>query len=160
MISIIIPTLDEEKILASTLQTLAATLTLPHEVIVSDGGSSDRTVDLARQNGASVVVFSGPGRQTIAQGRNDGAEVARGDFLVFLDADCIIPEPDRFFTRALAHFRKNPNLVGLTVCLRVSPEVETFADRLVFGVANLGLRIANNVVRRGHSFGEFQMIRQ
>ena len=160
MISIIIPTLDEEKILASTLQTLAATLTLPHEVIVSDGGSSDRTVDLARQNGASVVVFSGPGRQTIAQGRNDGAEVARGDYLVFLDADCIIPEPDRFFTRALAHFNNSPNLVGLTVNLRVFPEDETFGDRLVFAIANLGLRVANNVIRRGHSFGEFQMVRQ
>jgi glycosyltransferase involved in cell wall biosynthesis len=160
MISIVIPTLDEEKIIGSTLRALSATLTLPHEVIVSDGGSSDRTAELARQNGASVVVFAGSGRQTIAQGRNDGAAAARGAFLVFLDADCVIPEPDRFFTRALAHFEQDPGLVGLTVNLRVSPEMETFGDRLVFGVANLGLRFANNLLGRGHSFGEFQMIRR
>jgi glycosyltransferase involved in cell wall biosynthesis len=160
MISIIIPTRDEEKIIASTLQALANTLTLPYEVIVSDGGSADRTAELARQNGATVLVFSGPGRQTIAQGRNDGAAAARGKFLVFLDADCIIPEPDRFFTRALGHFRDNPKLVGLTARLRVFPQDETFGDKVVFGIANLGLRLANNVLRRGHSFGEFQMIRQ
>jgi glycosyltransferase involved in cell wall biosynthesis len=144
----------------STLQTLAATLTLPHEVIVSDGGSGDRTAELARQNDAAVVVFPGPGRQTIGQGRNDGAAAARGEFLVFLDADCVIPQPNRFFTRALAHFHDNPKLVGLTARLRVFPQDETFGDRLVFGIANLGLRVANNVMRRGHSFGEFQMIRR
>jgi len=39
MISIIIPTFNEEKVIESTLLTLTSTLTLPHEVIVSDGGS-------------------------------------------------------------------------------------------------------------------------
>ena len=37
---------------------------------------------------------------------------------------------------------------------------ETFGDWLVFGAANLGLTITNNLLRRGHSFGEFQMIRR
>jgi GT2 family glycosyltransferase len=45
MISIIIPTFNEEKLIESTLLTLTSALTLPHEVIVSDGGSSDRTVE-------------------------------------------------------------------------------------------------------------------
>jgi glycosyltransferase involved in cell wall biosynthesis len=160
MISIVIPTLNEEKIIGSTLRTLAATLTLPHEVIVSDGGSADLTADLAAQHGAHVVIFSGPGRQTIAQGRNDGATASGGDFLVFLDADCVIPDPDRVFARALGHFERDPGLVGLTAYVRVFPTDETFADRLVFGIANLGNRIANNVMRRGRSFGEFQMIRR
>ena len=93
MISIIIPTLNEAKIIESTLRTLAATLTLPHEVIVSDGGSSDRTAELAARYANTVVVYSGASRQTIGEGRNDGAKVAAGDFLVFLDADCVVPEP-------------------------------------------------------------------
>ena len=160
MISIIIPTFNEEKVIESTLHILASTLTHPHEVIVSDGGSSDRTVELAAKYAATVVVFSGPGRQTIAQGRNDGAKTARGEFFIFLDADCVIPEPDRFFTQALSQFRKYPNLVALTAYLRVFPREETFGDRLVHGVANLGLRLKNNVFSRGESFGEFQMIRQ
>jgi hypothetical protein len=69
----------------------------------------------------AVVIFSRPGRQTIAQGGNDRAKTARGDFFIFLDADCIIPEPDRFFTQALSQFRKYPNLVALTAYLRVFP---------------------------------------
>jgi glycosyltransferase involved in cell wall biosynthesis len=160
MISIIIPTLNEEKIIESTLCILASNLTIPHEVIVSDGGSSDRTVELAKKYATAVVVFSDPGRQTIAQGRNDGARAALGDFFVFLDADCVIPEPDAFFTQAFSQFKKNPKLVALTACLRVFPQGETFGDKLIFGAANLGLRLTNNVFNRGESFGEFQMIRK
>jgi glycosyltransferase involved in cell wall biosynthesis len=160
MISIIIPTLNEAKIIESTLRTLAATLTLPHEVIVSDGGSTDRTTELAARYANTVVVHSGAVRQTIGGGRNDGAKAAIGDFLVFLDADCVIPEPDRFFAQALAYFERDPGLVGLTACLRVFPADETLGDKLVSGVANLGLRVANNVLKRGASFGEFQMIRR
>jgi glycosyltransferase involved in cell wall biosynthesis len=160
IISIIIPTLNEAKIIESTLRTLAATLTLPHEVIVSDGSSSDRTAELAARYANTVVVFSGAGRQTIGAGRNAGAKAAAGDFLVFLDADCIIPEPDRFFAQALAHFERDPGLVGLTAYLRVFPADETLGDKLVSGIANLGLRVANNILKRGASFGEFQMIRR
>jgi glycosyltransferase involved in cell wall biosynthesis len=160
MISIIIPTFNEAKIIESTLRTLAATLTLPHEVIVSDGGSTDRTTELAARYANTVVVYSGAVRQTIGGGRNDGAKAAMGDFLVFLDADCVIPEPDRFFAQALAYFESDPGLVGLTACLRVFPADETLGDKLVSGVANLGLRVANNVLKRGASFGEFQMIRR
>ena len=57
MISIIIPTLNEEKIIEATLCTLTSTLTIPHEVIVSDGGSSDRTVELAKKYAGAVVFF-------------------------------------------------------------------------------------------------------
>jgi glycosyltransferase involved in cell wall biosynthesis len=160
MISIIIPTLNEAKIIGSTLRTLAATLTLPHEVIVSDGGSSDRTAELAAPYANTLVVYSGTGRQTIGQGRNDGAKAATGDFLVFLDADCVIPEPDRFFAQALAHFERDPGLVGLTAYLRVFPADETLGDKLVSRITNLGLRVANNILKRGASFGEFQMIRR
>jgi glycosyltransferase involved in cell wall biosynthesis len=160
VISIIIPTLNEAKIIESTLRTLAATLTFPHEVIVSDGGSSDRTAELAAQYANTVVVFSGIGRQTIGEGRNDGAKAAVGEFLVFLDADCVIPEPDRFFAQALAHFAGDPALAGLTAYLRVFPADETLGDKFVSRIANLGLRVANNMLKRGAAFGEFQMIRR
>jgi len=160
VLSIVIPTLNEAKIIERTLQTLAATLTLPHEIIVSDGGSSDATMVLARPYTTRIVEHPGPGRQTIAAGRNAGAAAARGDFLVFLDADCVIPDPDRFFARAIGHFERNPKLVALTAFLRVFRGEETFGDRLVFGVANLGLWISNNLLRKGHSFGDFQMIRR
>jgi len=161
MLSIIIPTYNEEKLIAATLGTLKSTLTLPHEIIVSDGGSTDRTVELAKPYASKVVTASEPGRPTVSQGRNAGAGIAAaGEFYIFLDADCAIPEPDRFFTRAMSRFAADPHLVGLSVCLRGFPTEETLGDRIVFGIANLALRFWNNVLNRGHAFGAFQMIRQ
>ena len=86
MISIIIPTLDEERslppLLAAILQERAA-----HEVIVVDGGSQDRTLEVARDRGVRTLV-SRPGRGV---GISTGAEVSRGDVLFFLHADSTLP---------------------------------------------------------------------
>ena len=57
-----------EKVIEATLRTLNSALTLPLGIIVSDGGGSHRTVELARKFAAAVVVFSAPSHQTIAQG--------------------------------------------------------------------------------------------
>ena len=49
--------------------------------------------------------------------------------------------PKRF-----SQFRKYQNLVALTAYLRVVPREETFGDKLVRGIATLGLRLKNNIV--------------
>lgn len=161
MISIIIPTLQEEKAIRGTLCSLKEELSLPHEIIVSDGGSSDRTVELARPLVDKVVVYQGATRQTIAQGRNDGAKVARGEFLLFLDADCAMPQPDDFLARALSHFQADTNLVALTGNVRVFPDKATLRDRIVFGAMNFAARVQCNVLGGGGCVGgEFQMVRK
>jgi glycosyltransferase involved in cell wall biosynthesis len=157
-ISIIIPTLQEEKVIAATLSALE--FSIPHEIIVSDGGSSDATVALARPLADQVLVHSGPTRQTISQGRNAGAALARGEFLIFLDADCTVQNPELFFREALRQFRENQKLVGLTARLRVLPDEETFSDKIVFGLTNTVTRFRNNVWQKGDApGGEFQMVR-
>jgi glycosyltransferase involved in cell wall biosynthesis len=160
MISIIFPTLNEEKVIGKLLQALKSGLTTPYELIVSDGGSVDKTVEIAREWADRIVVHSGPGRQTIAAGRNQGAAVARGKYLVFMDADSRISDPDFFFARALKQFEAHPRLVALTARVRVYTETETFMDRLVFDLLSLFIRLLNNVFHRGESTGEFQMIRK
>lgn len=80
-ISIIIPTLNEEKCIASLLEQL---ITMPHqEIIVCDGGSTDDTLKICSEYPVKVVQTQrGRGRQL-----NYGASVARGEILFFLHAD-------------------------------------------------------------------------
>lgn len=79
-LSVIIPTLNEAPRIADTIDD---TLNPDAEIIVSDGGSIDRTADIARSRGTRVVI-GGRGR---AQQQNRGAAAARGEVLLFLHAD-------------------------------------------------------------------------
>jgi glycosyltransferase involved in cell wall biosynthesis len=160
MISVIIPTLNEESVIEKTLTLLKSELTLPHEIIVSDGKSTDKTVAIARGLADIVVAYNEPARQTIAQGRNAGARASHGDILAFMDADCSFSDPNDFFARALKHFENNPKLVALTVSVRVIPKLETFSDKLVFISLNNYFRILNNLLKLNIAAGEFQMIRR
>ncbi len=158
MISFIIPTLNEESVLEKTLVSLRE-YHGPHEVIVSDGRSTDATQDIARRLADRLIVYQGTKRQTIGQGRNDGAAVARGEFLVFLDADTVIPSPDDFFRTALERFAADQRLVGFIVHLRVAPSAATLADRIIFFVGDCVHFLYNNVLHIGASPGDFQMVR-
>jgi rSAM/selenodomain-associated transferase 2 len=80
-VSVIIPTLNEATCIAETIRGLRRQG--PHEIIVADGGSTDGTPDLAAA--ADLVVAGPPGR---AVQMNAGAARARGDYLLFLHADC------------------------------------------------------------------------
>lgn len=88
-ISIIIPTLNEEKSISQCLETV---VNIPGiEVIVSDGGSTDRTVEIAGQHRDVNVVSSLTGRGIQM---NNGATCANGEILLFLHADCILSRED------------------------------------------------------------------
>ena len=160
MISIIIPTRNEEKIIAATLANFKDKMTLPHELIVTDGASTDKTVEIARTLADKVAAHTGPERQTIAGGRNAGAALATGEFLVFMDADCSLLDPDSFFRLALKNFDDYKKLVALTGWLRVLPQFETLPDKIVFVSQNIWMMFLNNALHYGLSpGGEFQMMR-
>ena len=109
MISLIIPTYNEEKAIGETLSHLTRKLTLPHEIIVSDDKSLDLTVSTARKY-TNKVLSPEHKHISIAANRNAGAQKATGDFLVFMDADSSMLDPDAFFTRALADFSDHPEI--------------------------------------------------
>jgi len=89
-ISVVIPAFNEEKLLPATLASVRAAAVAFEargwvtETIVCDNNSTDRTAEIARADGATVVFE--PVNQ-IARARNAGAARASGDWLVFVDAD-------------------------------------------------------------------------
>jgi rSAM/selenodomain-associated transferase 2 len=88
MLSIISPCLDEQEGIAATLATLAPLRARGAEVIVADGGSRDDTV--ARATPLADLVIAAPrGR---ARQMNAGAMRARGEILLFLHADSLLPD--------------------------------------------------------------------
>ena len=87
--SVIVPAYNEEKYLArclTSLQRLSAELCF--ETIVVDNASTDRTKEIARDQGARVVFEP---RRGIARALQTGADAARGEILAFTDADTFVP---------------------------------------------------------------------
>lgn len=100
MISIIIPTLNEEDFLPGLLRSIKKQTFKDFELIVADAGSKDKTVEIAKKYGCLVV---GGGRP--AKGRNEGAKLAKGDLLLFLDADTKLPSKN-FLKKILKEFKE------------------------------------------------------
>ena len=89
MLSVIIPTLNEEKYLPQLLDSIKGQVFSDYEIIVSDGQSIDRTRAIAREYGCRVIDSSD--KLCPAHQRNKGAEIAKGETLLFLDADTRLP---------------------------------------------------------------------
>jgi glycosyltransferase involved in cell wall biosynthesis len=103
-VSVIIPTLNEEKMIGKCLESLAESC-YPldrFEVILVDNGSTDHTLEIARSFSTRLrlTILQRPG-VNISALRNLGAAAAEGEVLAFLDADCSIPV--NWFENAVLH---------------------------------------------------------
>jgi len=91
-VSIIVPARNEEASLADCLQSLVGQTGVAHEIIVVDDGSTDGTREIAESFAGVRVISPGPLPEGWT-GKNNavvaGAEVARGDWLLFTDADTV-----------------------------------------------------------------------
>jgi len=85
MLSIIIPTLNEEDNLQKLLDSIGSQDFKNYEIIVADAGSKDKTKKIAENYGCKITKGGLP-----ARGRNAGAKIARGKTLLFLDADVVL----------------------------------------------------------------------
>jgi glycosyltransferase involved in cell wall biosynthesis len=107
--SIIVPTLNEEKHIKFLLGSIKDQSSVSFETLIVDGGSRDGTANIARQHNAKVVVLPGYGEFV---SRNVGAKIARGKLLLFTCADIVFPEG--LFRKIIEKFEKNPELIALT----------------------------------------------
>lgn len=108
--SVIIPAYNEEKYLPAALSAVykaIETVPMAGEVVVVDNNSTDRTAAIAAEFGARVVFE--PVNQ-ISRSRNTGAKAARGDYLVFVDADTVVTPS--LLNRALDNLDRGSNCCG------------------------------------------------
>lgn len=123
-VSIVIPAFNEEKYIESVLQRVFS-LDYPremYEVIIVDNGSTDNTVDLARKYTDKVYLYEGV---KVGAVRNFGVSKARGEYIAFLDSDCV--PPVSWLVDAFKYIDANGcDVIGGTCLLREDPTwVET-----------------------------------
>ncbi|MCG6896046.1 MAG: glycosyltransferase [Thiocapsa sp.] len=130
--SVIIPALNESKLLPGLLDRLDRQTFRDFEVVVADAGSSDGTREICKSRG---VVLTDGGMPAV--GRNRGAALARGEWLFFLDAD-VMPPPD-FLAKALGEMTAEG--IRLATC-SFEPDSDRPLDQLLFELANLYVRLS------------------
>ncbi len=159
--SIIIPTLNEEKLLPFLLQQLANKVfkeKYDYEIIISDGGSSDKTVEIASQYSDIIKIHNSNVRQNIAEGRNLGAKYANGDILIFLNGDILLSGVDKFFDYIENNFF-NSKYLAMTCFVKVFPKEEKLSDKIFHTVFNNYFRLINDL-GIGMGRGECHVIRK
>jgi len=135
MISVIIPTFNEEENIAQCLVSLSHQ-TLPrseYEIIVVDGGSKDATCEIAKKYADQVFVQTS---RKVGGARNDGVKAAKGEIIATTDADCILPPA--WLDRIAEDFKK-PGIV--LVYGPVYPIEEGIGNRFSLFLANSFSRI-------------------
>ncbi len=130
-VSIIIPALNEEKYLPRLLNSIKTQSFKDYEIIVADANSKDKTKKIAKQFGCKVVRGGLP-----PLGRNNGAKIAKGNLLLFIDADVILPFD--FFEKTLGEFEKKN--FGIATCAAY-PYDGKFVDFFLVGWSNVFIRM-------------------
>jgi len=106
-ISVIVPAFNEEKFLGNCLLSLKGQDFKDFEVIVVDNNSTDKTTEIAKKFGAILVSEKNQG---VAFARNKGAKIAKGEILVFTDADTILPK--NWLSRIKEEFERDKELIA------------------------------------------------
>ena len=105
-ISVVIAAHNGARTLERCLEALSNSAVAPWECLVVDDGSEDETAVVAERHGARAIALKN--RRGPAYARNVGARQARGEVVLFLDADvCIHPDA---LTRIVDRFRRDPSL--------------------------------------------------
>lgn len=138
-ISIIIPTYNEEEYLPKLLESIKSQDFTDYEIIVADAQSDDNTREIAESYGARVVEGGLPGI-----GRNNGAKVAKGELLLFLDSDLELSE--NYLKNVIEEFCDEDLGIAIT---QMTPLSEKKRDKYLHDLANWFMIAVENIKPHG-----------
>ncbi|MDH5782165.1 MAG: glycosyltransferase [Candidatus Bathyarchaeota archaeon] len=133
-LSVIVPAYNEANYIHKMLISFKKQTFNDFEIIVKDGESSDRTVELAKKYADKII----PSKDiSVSDARNQGANYADGDVLVFVDADTVLP-PNML--QRIFDLMENEKIVGGS-CRKI-PGNKNVLDRLVYEFVNLSTHLS------------------
>lgn len=158
--SIITPTLNEERLIEQFLSQFDADFKKRYdvEIVISDGGSTDNTLNLADGKVDTVVKHKEVFKQNISRGRNQGALNSLGDVLVFLNADTLIGDKESFFTE-IGKLFSDSDVIAISGPVKVFKSEELLSDRIFHYCYNNYVRLLNKYVM-GMARGECHILRR
>ena len=139
ILSIIIPTFNEEEYLPILLESIKEQNFDNYEIIIADANSTDRTREIAESYGCIVIEGGMPG-----VGRNNGAKIAKGKYLLFLDSDLKLTED--YLRDTLYEFEMERLGIAIT---QMQPLSEKSQDKLLHDLANRFMISVENIKPHG-----------
>jgi glycosyltransferase involved in cell wall biosynthesis len=137
MLSIIIPTLNEEKYLPVLLEAIKNQTYSDYEIIVSDANSTDKTIEIAGKHNCQIFVEKDKNRKHPSFQRNNGVKLSRGNLILFLDADTNLPN-NYFLEKTIAEFNfRKLDIAGFYLDFKSNKFFYKFYRRVYNGVATL-----------------------
>jgi uncharacterized protein (TIGR00661 family) len=138
-LSIIIPTYNEEKYLPKLLYSIKEQEFKDYEIIVADAGSRDSTREIAASEGCKVIRGGLP-----AIGRNSGAKLAKGDYLLFLDSDVVLSAG--YLESAVKEFEEKDLGIAIT---QIIPLSDKSVDKALHKFANFFMKRVESIKPHG-----------
>ena len=126
-LSIIIPTYNEEEYLPKLLYSIKEQQYEDYEIIVADAGSVDGTKAIAKEYGCRIIEGGLP-----ALGRNNGAKIAKGEYLLFLDSDVMLSSD--YLESSVEEFEEKDLGIAITQIIPLSDKmlIRCFINLLIF----------------------------
>ncbi len=159
--SIVIPTLNEEKLLPQLLEVLVnqeLREKYQYEIIVSDGGSTDKTLTIAKNYADIVLTNRSSQKQNISIGRNVGANVAKGEILIFYNGDIIPKNISDVFQTIESKFLTS-DFLAMTCCVKVFTDEQKLIDIVFQTFYNYYFHLLN-IIGLGMGRGECHIIKR
>jgi len=142
-ISVVIPTLNEEKYLKFTLESFKKQTFTDFELVISDGGSKDKTLEIAKKYGAETIVVP---HSNICLAREAGLKMGRGEIIVCADADTFYPE--NHLEEVAYEFKKDNHVVAVSGKAKLvnAPKWATFIWDLIYRTIEIVYKLTGIII--------------